>query len=73
MIIFNYQLVRNIGVWGTTGLFFNYIITAKILKLVQPGFGKMAAKEAELEVTVSHDKSYQLLKMRLGRVSQYSL
>ncbi|KAF9584385.1 hypothetical protein BGW38_006648 [Lunasporangiospora selenospora] len=48
-IIFNYQLMRSIGVSGTGGLFVSYIITAFLLRMVTPAFGKLAAVEAKLE------------------------
>ncbi|KAF9919838.1 hypothetical protein FBU30_010470 [Linnemannia zychae] len=48
-IIFNYQLMRSIGVSGMGGLFVSYIVTAFLLRMVTPAFGKLAAVEAKLE------------------------
>ncbi|CAO3573359.1 unnamed protein product [Mortierella alpina] len=48
-IIFNYQLMRSIGVSGMGGLFVSYVITAFLLRMVTPAFGKLAAVEAKLE------------------------
>lgn len=49
LILFNIQLGRSIGRWGSLGLMVNYILTAWILRKVMPGFGKLAAIEAKLE------------------------
>ena len=49
IVIFNYQLTKSIGATGMAGLFINYFITARILRAVTPGFGKLAAVEAKLE------------------------
>ncbi|KAI1321592.1 hypothetical protein EDD11_003072 [Mortierella claussenii] len=48
-IIFNYQLMRSIGVSGMGGLFVSYVVTAFLLRMVTPAFGKLAAIEAKLE------------------------
>ncbi|KAI8357023.1 ABC transporter transmembrane region 2-domain-containing protein [Mortierella sp. GBAus27b] len=48
-IIFNYQLMRSIGVSGMGGLLVSYVITAILLRKVTPAFGKLAAVEAKLE------------------------
>ncbi|KAF9166382.1 hypothetical protein DFQ26_008066 [Actinomortierella ambigua] len=48
-IIFNYQLVRQIGMSGMGGLMVSYVITAWLLRMVTPAFGKLAAIEAKLE------------------------
>ncbi|KAG0239602.1 hypothetical protein BGW41_007600 [Actinomortierella wolfii] len=48
-IIFNYQLVRQIGLSGMGGLTISYIVTAWLLRMVTPAFGKLAAIEAKLE------------------------
>ncbi|KAL0085125.1 ABC transporter transmembrane region 2-domain-containing protein [Phycomyces blakesleeanus] len=48
-LIFNYQLVKSIGVVGTFGLTVNYFVTARLLRAVTPSFGKLAAIEAKLE------------------------
>ncbi|KAF9569974.1 hypothetical protein EC968_002375 [Mortierella alpina] len=48
-IIFNYQLMRSIGVSGMGGLFVSYVTTAFLLRMVTPAFGKLAAVEAKLE------------------------
>ena len=48
-VIFNYQLTKSIGYAGMVALFVNYTITARILRAVTPGFGKLAAVEAKLE------------------------
>ena len=49
LFLFNFQLARSIGKWGSFGLFVNYFLTAWILKKVTPAFGKLAAIEAKLE------------------------
>ncbi|KAG2228088.1 hypothetical protein INT45_009134 [Circinella minor] len=49
MLIFNYQLMKSIGMAGTIGLGLNYVVTAKLLRAVTPSFGKLAAIEAKLE------------------------
>ncbi|KAI9220062.1 ABC transporter transmembrane region 2-domain-containing protein [Blastocladiella britannica] len=49
IIIFNYQLSKYIGWTGMTGLFVNYMVTARLLRAVTPAFGRMAAQEAKLE------------------------
>lgn len=49
-VIFNYQLMKSIGVAGMIGLTVNYIITARLLRAVTPSFGRLAAVEAKLEV-----------------------
>ena len=49
LILFNYQLGRSIGKWGSGGLGVSYILTAYILRQVTPAFGKLAAVEAKLE------------------------
>ena len=49
MILFNYQLKNTIGIIGTVGLSFNYVITAQVLRYISPSFGKLAAKQAHLE------------------------
>jgi len=49
LILFNFQLGRSIGKWGSAGLMLNYFATAWILKKVTPAFGKLAAIEAKLE------------------------
>ncbi|KAF9433709.1 hypothetical protein BGZ76_009093 [Entomortierella beljakovae] len=48
-IIFNYQLMRSIGLSGMGGLSVSYVITAFLLRAVTPAFGKLAAVEAKLE------------------------
>lgn len=48
-VIFNYQLMKSIGMAGTVGLTINYFITARLLRAVTPSFGKLAAIEAKLE------------------------
>ncbi|KAG0003954.1 hypothetical protein BGZ80_003884 [Entomortierella chlamydospora] len=48
-IIFNYQLMRSIGLSGMGGLTVSYVITAFLLRAVTPAFGKLAAVEAKLE------------------------
>ncbi|KAF9362508.1 hypothetical protein BGX34_006010 [Mortierella sp. NVP85] len=48
-IIFNYQLMRSIGLSGMGGLLVSYVITAVLLRKVTPAFGKLAAVEAKLE------------------------
>ncbi|ORX90565.1 hypothetical protein K493DRAFT_265613 [Basidiobolus meristosporus CBS 931.73] len=49
LFIFNYQLASSLGASGMIGLFFNYILSASILRAISPAFGKMAAEEAKLE------------------------
>lgn len=49
LVLFNFQLARSIGKWGSFGLFVNYFATAWILRKVTPAFGKLAAIEAKLE------------------------
>ncbi|KAI9183898.1 ATP-binding cassette long-chain fatty acid transporter pxa1 [Blastocladiella emersonii ATCC 22665] len=49
LIIFNVQLANHIGWIGMTGLFVNYVITARLLRAVTPAFGRLAATEAKLE------------------------
>ncbi|KAJ3226998.1 hypothetical protein HK099_003621 [Clydaea vesicula] len=49
IVIFNYQLVRNIGSRGMYGILASYIVTATIMKAITPPFGKLAAEEARLE------------------------
>jgi ATP-binding cassette subfamily D (ALD) long-chain fatty acid import protein len=49
LVLFNFQLARSIGKWGSLGLFVNYFATAWILRRVTPAFGKLAAIEAKLE------------------------
>ncbi|KAI7872482.1 ABC transporter transmembrane region 2-domain-containing protein [Spinellus fusiger] len=48
-LIFNYQLVKSIGMLGTLGLTVNYFVTARLLRALTPSFGKLAAIEAKLE------------------------
>jgi ATP-binding cassette subfamily D (ALD) long-chain fatty acid import protein len=59
-IIFNYQLMRSIGVSGMGGLFVSYVVTAFLLRMVTPAFGKLAAVEAKLEVRYFFFILYQL-------------
>ncbi|KAK0552338.1 ATP-binding cassette long-chain fatty acid transporter pxa1 [Tilletia horrida] len=49
ILIFNYQLARNLGVKGISGIMVNYLLTGYILRKVTPAFGKLAAIEAKLE------------------------
>ncbi|KAL9935777.1 hypothetical protein V8E36_005354 [Tilletia maclaganii] len=49
ILIFNYQLARNLGAKGVSGLLVNYLLTGFILRKVTPAFGKLAAIEAKLE------------------------
>jgi len=49
LILFNIQLGRSIGKWGSLGLAASYVATAWILRRVTPAFGKLAAVEARLE------------------------
>ena len=49
LLIFNYQLGKNVGPLGMAGLFINYILTAYLMKAVTPGFGRLTAMEAKLE------------------------
>ncbi|KAE8231048.1 hypothetical protein CF326_g3945 [Tilletia indica] len=49
ILIFNYQLARNLGITGVSGLLVNYLLTGYILRKVTPAFGKLAAIEAKLE------------------------
>lgn len=49
IVIFNYQLGKNIGSTGMVGLALNYMVTAVLLRAATPNFGRMAAEEARLE------------------------
>lgn len=49
LVLFNIQLGRSIGKWGSLGLAASYVATAWILRRVTPAFGKLAAVEARLE------------------------
>lgn len=49
LILFNIQLGRSIGPWGSLGMAMSYACTALILRRVTPAFGKLAAVEAKLE------------------------
>lgn len=49
LILFNIQLGRSIGLYGSIGLGVSYAATAYILRRVTPAFGKLAAVEAKLE------------------------
>ena len=49
-LIFNYQLTKSVGTGGMIGIFLSYVVTAKILRVLTPAFGKLAVKEAKLEV-----------------------
>lgn len=49
IVIFNYQLMRNVGYLGTLGLTVNYLVTAWLIRAATPAFGKMTAQEAKLE------------------------
>jgi ATP-binding cassette subfamily D (ALD) long-chain fatty acid import protein len=50
VIIFNYQLSKSIGAFGLVGLSSTYLLTSTILRFLSPNFGKLAAREAKLEV-----------------------
>jgi hypothetical protein len=39
--------------WGMWGLMLNYFVTAALLRAVTPAFGKFAAQEAKLEVSLT--------------------
>ncbi|KAK4704990.1 hypothetical protein P7C70_g1219, partial [Phenoliferia sp. Uapishka_3] len=49
LVLFNIQLGRSIGRYGSLGLAVSYIATAYVLRKVTPAFGKLAAIEAKLE------------------------
>lgn len=49
LILFNIQLGRSIGGYGSLGLAVSYVATAWVLRKVTPAFGKLAAIEAKLE------------------------
>jgi ATP-binding cassette subfamily D (ALD) long-chain fatty acid import protein len=49
LILFNIQLGRSIGRYGSAGLLVSYFFTAFVLRQVTPAFGKLAATEAKLE------------------------
>lgn len=51
LVIFNYQLMKNIGVRGTWGIALSYVVTVYVMRIVTPQFGKLAAQEAKLEVS----------------------
>lgn len=60
-IIFNYQLMRSIGVSGMGGLFVSYVVTAFLLRMVTPAFGKLAAVEAKLEASSFHSSHFRVI------------
>jgi len=49
LVIFNYQLAKNIGTRGMYGIIVNYFLTATLMSAVRPQFGRFAAEEAKLE------------------------
>lgn len=49
LILFNYQLGKSIGPYGSAGLALNYILTGYILRHITPAFGKLSAVETKLE------------------------
>lgn len=49
LILFNYQLGKSIGKFGSMGLIINYLITGWILRQITPAFGKLSAVETKLE------------------------
>ncbi|KAG0146283.1 hypothetical protein CROQUDRAFT_44620 [Cronartium quercuum f. sp. fusiforme G11] len=49
LILFNYQLGKSIGPYGSAGLVLNYILTGYILRHITPAFGKLSAVETKLE------------------------
>ncbi|KAK6350316.1 hypothetical protein TWF696_006547 [Orbilia brochopaga] len=49
LVVFNWQLMRSLGLAGVTGLLSNYFVTAYILKKYSPPFGKLAAVQAKKE------------------------
>ncbi|KAM0752189.1 hypothetical protein T439DRAFT_355062 [Meredithblackwellia eburnea MCA 4105] len=49
LVLFNIQLGRSIGGYGSLGLAVSYVATAWVLRKVTPAFGKLAAIEAKLE------------------------
>ena len=64
MFIFTGQLSRSLGFRGTVLLFVNYYVTARILRVATPAFGKLAAVEAMLE------GEYRSGMNRVGRESE---
>lgn len=49
MYLFAQQLERGIGDRGMGGMWWSYYLTAFLLRLVTPNFGKLRAQEAKLE------------------------
>ena len=49
MIIFMWQMSRNLGVTGVAGTMIGYVLSSYVLRSVSPSFGKLAALEAKLE------------------------
>ena len=49
MIIFMWQMSRNLGVTGVVGTMIGYVLSSYVLRSVSPSFGKLAALEAKLE------------------------
>ncbi|EPS43717.1 hypothetical protein H072_2298 [Dactylellina haptotyla CBS 200.50] len=49
LVVFNWQLMRSLGLAGVGGLLSNYFLTAYILKKYSPPFGKLAAVQAKKE------------------------
>ncbi len=50
LVIFNYQLSKSIGVTGLASLLGVYFSSSLVLRYFSPNFGKLAAREAKLEV-----------------------
>ncbi|KAK6512011.1 hypothetical protein TWF481_000909 [Arthrobotrys musiformis] len=49
LVVFNWQLMRSLGLAGVGGLLSNYFLTAYVLKKYSPPFGKLAAVQAKKE------------------------
>ncbi|KAF3938138.1 hypothetical protein ABW19_dt0210013 [Dactylella cylindrospora] len=49
LVVFNWQLMRSLGLAGVSGLLSNYFLTAYVLKKYSPPFGKLAAVQAKKE------------------------
>lgn len=79
LILFNIQLGRSIGGYGSLGLAVSYVATAWVLRKVTPAFGKLAAIEAKLEgdFRAAHSRliinaeEIACVTLRLGLASEF--